>query len=183
MWLHKLKRRPDGTPHFKSRLVAKGCSQIPGVDYQETYAPTPRLTSARMMLHLAATHDLSVHIMDVDQAFLHGELEEEVYMEPPPGMPGHPGPDMVWRLRRPLYGLKQAPRQWHAKIKGVLLSLGFKPTHGDASMFLKQEGGIWILVYVDDLMLVSNSEKDLGTLKASLLQHFPMKDLGKQPTT
>jgi len=98
-------------------------------------------------------------------------------------MPGHPGPDMVWRLRRPLYGLKQAPRQWHAKIKGVLLSLGFKPTHGDASMFLKQEGGIWILVYVDDLMLVSNSEKDLGTLKASLLQHFPMKDLGKQPTT
>jgi len=70
--------------------------------------PTPRLTSARMMLHLAAAHDLTVHIMDVDQAFLHGELEEEIYMEPP-GMPGHPGPDMVWRLRRPLLRAEASP--------------------------------------------------------------------------
>jgi hypothetical protein len=181
-WQYRVKRRADGTPHFKSRLVAKGYSQKQGVDYTATFAPTPRLTTARVLLHLAAALCLLVHVMDVDQAFLHGDLEEEIYMEPPPGL-GTVDTSKVWRLRRPLYGLKQSPRQWHSKLKGVLLELGFQPVHGDPSLFLyKGEGSLWILVYVDDLLLLSNSTAQLDRFKAAILKHFPMKDLGEVST-
>ncbi|NBU34767.1 hypothetical protein EBS40_09175, partial [bacterium] len=179
-WVYRVKRRPDGTPHFKSRLCAKGFSQKLGVDYLETFAPTPRHTTARLLLHLAAKLDLLVHVMDVDQAFLHGELEEEIFMEPPPCMGVDLDPNVVWRLKKPLYGLKQAPRQWHTKLKGVLQEMGFQPAHWDPSLFLLREpNGMWVLVYVDDLLLLSNSTEQLERFKATMLKHFPMKDLGE----
>jgi len=182
-WVYRIKRRPDGTPHFKSRLVAKGFSQKHGIDFFETFAPTARQTTARALLHLAAAHDMEVHAMDVDQAFLQGELEEEIFMEPAPGMPFPAGEDHVWRLRRPLYGLKQAPRQWHAKLKVVLLQLGFKPSHSDPSLFLGQsKSGCWMLVYVDDLLLACKDQRDLNHFKQELKKHFPMKDLGEVKT-
>lgn len=85
---------------------------------------------------------------------------------------------MVWRLRRPLYGLKQAPRQWQLKLKTVLADLGLKPSSSDPSLFVGQLQGTWLLVYVDDLLLVSDNEETLSTLKESLKAAFPMKDLG-----
>ena len=115
-----MKRDKVGIAFAKATIVAKGYSQVKGVDYYETWAPTPRPATTRMLLHLAAALDLEIHTMDVDQAFLQGDLEEEIYMEPPPGIPTS-GPDMVWKLHKPLYGLKQCPRQWYGKLKCILL--------------------------------------------------------------
>ena len=177
-WVYRVKRRREGTPQFKSRLVAKGFSQKPGVDFVDTWAPTARQATARLMLHLAAALDFHIHAMDVDQAFLQGDLEEEIYMEPPLGFapltPGH-----VWRLHRPLYGLRQSPRQWHAKLKATLLQLGFKPSFGDPSLFVGECADVWMLVYVDDLLIMSQSLPALQKLKEALKKAFPMKDLGE----
>ena len=178
-WVSKIKRRPDGTPLFKSRIVAKGCSQKQGVDYFETYAPTAKQVTGRLVLHLAAHHGFHVQVMDVDQAFCHGDLSETIYMEPPPGPAGQLAGDKIWLLKRPLYGLKQAPRQWHAKLKEVLLKLGFQPAPGEPSLFMYQaSNGFWILVYVDDMLLLCKSDDMLKKFKAELCKHFPMKDLG-----
>ena len=182
-WVYKVKRRPDGSPLFKSRLVAKGFSQREGIDYFDTWAPTARHTTARAFLHLAASNDMLIEAMDVDQAFLQGELLEEIYMEPPPGMSDTPGPEFVWRLERPLYGLKQSPRRWHAKLKAVLLQLGFRPTHSDPSLYVAATGeGTWILVYVDDMLLAASNQAELRALKEALKRSFPMKELGEVQT-
>jgi len=182
-WVYRIKRRPDGQPHFKSRLVAKGFSQKEGVDFFETWAPTARHTTARVFLHLAAIKDMEIHAMDVDQAFLQGDLEEEIFMEPAPAMPKPPGEDSVWRLKKPLYGLKQAPRQWHAKLKVVLLQMSFKPSHSDPSLYIGQSStGSWLLVYVDDLLMACKDVGELSRFKSELKKHFPMKDLGEVTT-
>jgi hypothetical protein len=115
-WVFKTKRRPDGTPLYKSRLVVKGYAQKQRVDYFDTYAPTTKQVTGRLLLHLAAVQGFHVQVMDVDQAFCHGDLEENIYMEPPPGLHSEGKGDTVWKLCRLLYGLKQAPRQWHAKL-------------------------------------------------------------------
>jgi hypothetical protein len=178
-WVYRIKRRPDGQPHFKSRLVAKGYSQKQGVDFFETWAPTARHTTARVFLHLAAVGDMAIHAMDVDQAFLQGDLEEEIFMEPAPGISNTLAANQVWRLKKPLYGLKQAPRQWQTKLKVVLTQLGLKPSHSDPSLYTGTgPTGMWLLVYVDDLLMACKESTDLASFKASLQQHFPMKDLG-----
>jgi len=182
-WVFRVKRRPDGTPLFKARLVAKGFSQREGIDYFETWAPTARHTTARAFLHLAATHDMVIEAMDVDQAFLQGDLNEEIFMEPPAGMPDSPGADVVCKLERPLYGLKQSPRQWHGKLKVALLQLGFHPSHSDPSLFItRTDHGTWILVYVDDMLLASADPNELKRIKEALKNAFPMKELGEVQT-
>ena len=182
-WVYKVKRSPEGAPFFKSRLVAKGFSQKEGIDYFATWAPTARHTTARVFLHLAASRDMEIDAMDVDQAFLQGDLHEEIFMEPPQGLPDSGTTDVVWRLRKPLYGLKQSPRQWHGKLKMALLQLGFRPSHGDASLYVgKTSKGTWMLVYVDDLLLASEDPTELAALKQALKDRFPMKDLGPVQT-
>ena len=182
-WVYRVKRRPDGSPLFKSRLVAKGFSQREGIDYFETWAPTARHTTARAFLHLAASNDMLIEAMDVDQAFLQGDLAEKIYMEPPPGLPDTPGPEHVWLLDRPLYGLKQSPNRWHAKLKMVLLQLGFRPTHSDPSLYVgATDKGTWILVNVDDMLLAATDSEELNRLKQALKSKFPMKELGEVRT-
>jgi hypothetical protein len=177
-WIYRVKRTPEALPLFKSRLVAKGFSQRKGVDFHDTWAPTAKHATARCILHLAGALDLELHAMDVDQAFLQGELEETLYMEPPPCISGVT-PGHVWRLVKPIYGLKQAPRQWHAKLKGVLLKLGFRRSSYDPSLFIKITGdNNWVLVYVDDLLLLARDLEALQALKDQLSQHFPLKNLG-----
>lgn len=180
-WVFKIKRRKDGTPLFKSRLVIGGHKQKFGIDFFDTFAPTAKHVTVRFLLHLAAVLGFHVRVLDVDQAFVHGELEETIHMEPPAGLQGinFSAGDEVWRLQKPLYGLKEAPRQWHAKLKAVLGQLGYTPAHGDSSLFIKQgEKGEWVLVYVDDMLLVSPSEDMLSNLKTQLEEHFHVKDLG-----
>jgi hypothetical protein len=177
-WVYRVKRTDVGQPLFKARLVAKGFSQKEGVDFFETWAPTAKQATARCTMHLAASLDLELHAMDVDQAFLQGDLSERIFMDPPPGLSDQSS-SCVWELKRPLYGLKQAPRQWHAKLKGVLIEMGFKCSNHDPSLFLKMSSNnTWILVYVDDLLLMAKQPSDLQDLKDMLKRKFPLKDLG-----
>jgi hypothetical protein len=172
-WVYSIKR--DGT--YKARLVAKGCVQREGIDYEEVFAPTSRMTSLRLMLAVAAHRDLAIHQLDVESAFLNGELTEEVYVQQPPGHEQAGG--WVCRLQKALYGLRQAPWAWHAKIRGILLAAGFEESAADPALFVRTTGsGEWILIHVDDLLLAASSEAELQATKAMLASHFKVKDMG-----
>jgi transposase InsO family protein len=183
-FVFRIKRKADGTvERYKARLVARGFSQQEGVDYGETFAPVAKFSTIRTVLAVAAARKLAVHQMDVKTAFLHGDLEQEVFMEPPLGLK-HPDivPGKVWRLHKALYGLKQAPRQWNIKLHEFLTSLGFTRMESDHSLYVRGENaesvdyGI-IVVYVDDL-LIAGSESVVMQVKAKLESRFTMTDLG-----
>jgi hypothetical protein len=179
-WLYKVKQvvAAVAKPH-KARYVAKGFSQRQGVDYFDTFSPTAKHTTLRVLLHIAAALDLELHQMDVSVAFLQGDLAEEIYLKPAPGFEDPSNPDWVWLLKRPVYGLKQSPRQWHAKLKDTLLAMGFTPSFADPSLFIRIQPGFFVLVYVDDFTLASNSSDDLKAFKRELMQQFKMKDMGE----
>uniref|UniRef100_A0A2N9HTF2 Integrase catalytic domain-containing protein n=1 Tax=Fagus sylvatica TaxID=28930 RepID=A0A2N9HTF2_FAGSY len=159
-WVFKIKTRSDGSiERYKARLVAKGFTQEYGIDYEETFAPVARLSSVRTLLAVAASRQWKLFQMDVKNAFLNGDLSEEVYMQPPPGL-SHP-PDKVCRLRRALYGLKQAPRAWFAKFSSTVSRLGFSISSYDSALFLRRTGKVGF----------KNS-------RLSSSQNFEMKDLG-----
>jgi hypothetical protein len=173
-WVYTLKR--NGT--YKARLVAKGFMQRAGIDYDEVFAPTSRLTSLRVLLAVAAHRDLELHQLDVESAFLNGELHETVYMQQPPGY-GLGDSRLVCRLWKSLYGLKQAPRAWHNTLREVLLGAGFEESAADPALFIKVSGsGEMLLMHVDDLVLAATSVAELEATKATLGAHFAVKDLG-----
>ena len=133
-WVFKIKTKSYGSvDRYKARLVAKGFNQEYGIDYEETFAPVARVTSVRSLLAIAATKQWPLFQMDVKNAFLNGDLSEEVYMTPPPGIKlpqGH-----VCHLRKAIYGLKQAPRAWFEKFGSTVISLGFSSINYDSWLF------------------------------------------------
>src|SRR5579859_4934380 len=165
---------------LKARLVARGFSQIYGIDYLDTYAPVVKLASIRILLAIAAIHGLEIHQMDVVTAFLAGELEEEIYMEQPEGfMVGTKEDDLVCRLRKSLYGLKQAPRIWNRKIRDFLESIGFEQTYSDPCVYINKTTGIIIAMWVDDLIIFGKDMASINDLKVQLNEEYEMKDLGE----
>jgi transposase InsO family protein len=166
---------------FKSRLVAKGYKQIHGIDYHDTYAPVAKIATIRLLCAIAAHNDLHLHQMDVKTAFLNGDLQEEIYMKQPPGFI-EPGKEhLVCRLNRSLYGLKQSPRAWYQKLDTFLLSIHMKRSAVDHSLYVHHtpEFFLAVAVYVDDLLIVANSDAALRTFKSHMTSRFEMKDLGE----
>jgi transposase InsO family protein len=181
-FVFKTKRHSDGSlERYKARLCAKGFSQISGLDFFETTAPVAKFTSVKILLSIAAVHDLEVHQMDVTTAFLIPELAEDVHMKPPTGFHSSSKADHVWKLNKTIYGLKQSSRYWHQEVKTNLLTIGFVACKSDPCIFVKRQGGLIIIValYVDDILIVTNCKKELGSTKMALMARWDMKDLGE----
>ena len=181
-WVYKVKHKADGTiERHKARLVAKGYAQTYGIDYEETFAPVAKMATVRAVIAVAASKGWVMHQMDVKNAFLHGELQEEVYVEQPPGYEDMSHPEYVCRLRKALYGLKQAPRAWHDRIAEYLVTIGFRRAHADHSLYVHESdaGIVVITIYVDDLIIVGDRDVEIEKVKGLLMQYFEMKDLGE----
>ena len=172
-WVFKTKLDLEGqVKWYKARFVAQGFSQIPRVDFDETFAPVTRHQTLQMLLALANWHDWHVHQMDVKSAFLNGELDTEIFMKIPPGAKGQN--EEVWLLHKALYGLKQASREWYHRLKGQLEGLGFRRSNADHGVFTKiiMEKLFVIAVYVDDFLLFSGSIDDIKAVKLDLKKCF-----------
>ena len=179
-WVYRVKYNSDGSvQRYKARLVVRGDHQIEGLDYNETFAAVAKMTSVRCFLSIVVAKGWELHQMDVNNAFLHGDLDEEVYMRLPPGFKTV-GANKVCKLQKSLYGLKQAPRQWFAKLSSKLSAYGFVRSYSDYSLFTYRKENIFmaILVYVDDIILASNDSAASGHFKTYLHECFSIKDLG-----
>ncbi|CAI5501848.1 unnamed protein product [Closterium sp. Naga37s-1] len=182
MWIFRVKRPPGSPPVFKARYVARGFSQRQGVDYFQTFSPTPKMTTLRVLLHIAAHRDYELHSLDFSTAFLQGSLHEEIWLRRPPGFTGSFPPGTQWSLRRPVYGLRQAPREWHDTLRTTLAALGFAPSTADPSLFLRTDTSLqpfYILVYVDDLVFATADTAGLAHVKSELQKRHTCTDLGE----
>ncbi|KAI3700840.1 hypothetical protein L2E82_45479 [Cichorium intybus] len=179
-WVYKVKLKADGlVERFKARLVAKGFTQKEEIEFHETYSPVVKFTTVRSLVALAVKNHWDIHQFDVNNAFLHGKLHEEVYMRLPPGHE-NTSQSLVCKLKKSLYGLKQASRQWYSKLSEALHQQGYKHSPNDHSLFLKNNGSSLVIVaiYVDDILVTGNNTEDIFKLKAFLHDKFQIKDLG-----
>ncbi|KAK9049228.1 hypothetical protein SSX86_031804, partial [Deinandra increscens subsp. villosa] len=180
-WIYKIKYKSTGEiDRYKARLVAKGYSQKEGIDFDETFSPVVKMITVRTVLTLAVENSWPLYQLDINNAFLYGDLHEDVYMALPEGYYSKTE-TRVCKLRKSLYGLKQAPRMWNEKLVGVLLELGFSQSKCDYSMFIKQNNSVFIvlLVYVDDIIITGNNINEFDKLKELLKTKFLIKDLGE----
>ncbi len=180
-WLLRKKFNADGSiSRYKARLVARGFTQVPGMDYNETFSPVLRITSFRALLATAAQFRLIVHQMDVRTAFLHGDLHEEIYMEQPPAYTSKDHPNYVCKLVKSLYGLKQSPRQWYEKFTTCMTNLGYLRFLSDPNVYSRNSPNVILIlaIYVDDILILSNSNDVLSKAKSELHASFSMQDMG-----
>ena len=181
-WIYKMKVTDSASkPRYKARLVAKGFRQQEGIDFEEIFSPVVKMTTLRCVLALAAQMDMELVQMDVKTAFLHGDLQEEIYMQQPEGFEEKSKANMVCKLKKSLYGLKQAPREWYHKFHSFMLSQGYKRSDTDHCLYTKKakDNSLLILIlYVDDMLLAGTNIDEIANLKSKLNENFDMKDLG-----
>ena len=170
-WVYKIKHNTDGSvSRYKARLVAKGYAQTYGIDFEETFSPVAKMATVRAVISLAASKGWILHQMDVKNAFLHGDLHEEVYMDQPPGYEDLDHPNLVCMLKKALYGLKQAPRAWHERIAQYLVTIGFVMTDADHSLYVYKSGRglVFVTIYVDDLIIGGDYLDEVEQIKGLL---------------
>jgi len=181
-WVFKKKIYMDGKVNtYKARLVAKGFKQIHGVDYDETFSPVAMIKSIQILLAIAAYHDYEIWKMDVKTAFLNGNLLEDVYMTQPEGFGDPKAIKRVCKLQRSIYGLKQASRSWNLRFNETVQEYGFIKNEDEPCVYMKVSGSIvsFLVLYVDDILLIGNDIPTLQEIKTWLGKFFSMKDLGE----
>ncbi|CAI7894866.1 unnamed protein product [Closterium sp. NIES-53] len=174
--------KSTGTYVDKARYVARGFSQRQGVDYFQTFSPTPKMTTLQMLLHVAAQRDYELHSLEFSTAFLQGSLHEEIWLRRPPGFTGSFPAGTLWSLRRPVFGLRQASREWHDTLRMTLATLGFAPSTADPSLILHTDTTrppFYVLVYIDDLVFSIADMEALSLVKAELQDRHTCTDLGE----
>ncbi|CAI7729110.1 unnamed protein product [Closterium sp. NIES-53] len=162
--------------------IVSGMWIFRGVDYFQTFFPTPKMTTFRVLLHVAAQRDYELHLLEFSTAFLQGSLHEEIWLRRPPSFIGSFLPGTQWSLRRPVYGLRQAPREWHDTLRTTLAALGFAPSTADPSLFLRTDTSLplfYILVYVDDLVFATADTAGLAHVKSEVQKRHTCTDLGE----
>jgi len=166
---------------YKARLVAKGYSQRYGIDYTEVFALVVRLDTVRLLLALVAQSAYNVFQLDVKSAFLHGDLQEAVYVQQPAGFIQKCRETQVYRLQKALYGLKQAPRAWYHKIETYFDKEQFNRCSSEHTLFTKTSQGniLMISLYVDDLLFTRNNKYMCEEFKSSMKIEFDMTNIGK----
>ena len=181
-WVYIVKHKADGTiEHFKARLVAKGYTQTYGIDYIDTFAPIDKINTVRVLLSLAANLDWPLQRFDVKNAFLHGELSEEVYMDLPPGcMIPKVHCRKVCKLKKLFYRLKQSLRAWFGRFTKSMRSFGYHQSNSDHTLLLKKQHGkiTALIVFVDDMVVTGNDPDERKALQSYISIEFEMKDLG-----
>lgn len=181
-WVFKRKTDVDGKVQtFKARLVAKGYKQRQGIDFEETFSPVAMLKSIRILLAIAAYHDYEIWQMDVKTAFLNGNLQEEVYMTQPEGFISNANANKVCKLQKSIYGLKQASRSWNIRFDEAVKGFDFIKNEDEPCVYKKVSGSaiIFLVLYVDDILLIGNDIPLLQSTKIWLSKQFSMKDLGE----
>jgi hypothetical protein len=183
-WVYKVKRDGQGNfERFKARVVAKGFKQQEGIDYDEVFAPVTKYTTFRIIMSIAATEDLEIEQLDIKTAFLQGELAERIYIQQPEGFKeGSDG--MCCLLNKAIYGLKQAPRVWYERLHKELVTLGFTASDADPGLYIYNDKlvRIYLLVYVDDILLVGKDLALIRSIKDKLMAVFEAHDLGTANT-
>jgi hypothetical protein len=180
-WVYKLKEEYGGEKQYKARLVVKGFEQKKGIDFDEIFSPVVKITSIRTILSLVAVEYLHLEQLDVKTTFLHGDLEEEIYMQQPQGYEVKRKENLVCRLKKSFNGLKKSPRQWYLKFDMFMTEQGYSRCHSDRCVYFKKiENGkfIILLLYVDALLVAGTNMQDINVLKKKLANSFAMKDLG-----
>ncbi len=181
-WVFKKKTDMDGKVQtYKARLVAKGYRQVHGIDYDETFSPVAMLKSIRILLAISAYYDYEIWQMDVKTAFLNGKLLEDVYMTQPEGFEQPGSTNKVCKLQRSIYGLKQASRSWNLRFDEAVKEFGFIKNEDEPCVYKKVSGStiVFLVLYVDDILLIGNDIPTLSTVKLWLGKCFSMKDLGE----
>ena len=182
-WIFKVKEciSDAESSRFKVKLVGRGFTQREGIDFNEIFSPVVKHASIRVILALVVIQDMYLEQMDVKTAFLHGELQEEIVMEQPEGYVMFGKEDHVCLLKKSLYGLKQSPRQWYLKFDSFMTKHAYKRCNYDYCVYFRDIGDgkmIYIMLYVDDMLIPCHSIDEIGHLKDLLSSEFDMKDLG-----
>lgn len=179
-WIFKIKYNPDGSvERYKAKLVAKGYSQVYGVDFSKTFSPVVKLTSTRVLMALAAQNNLRLHQMDVKTPFMNGLLDEEVNMSLPEGLNISSEKNMVCKLNKSIYGLKQSSRQWYQRIDSFLLQIAFTRANAEQNVYVhsQENAFVYLALHVDDCILASDFLQLLTNFKEKLKTEFDMVDL------
>ncbi|CAI7854593.1 unnamed protein product [Closterium sp. NIES-54] len=182
MWIFRVKRPPGSPPVFKACYVARGFNQQQGFDFFHTFSPTSKMTTLRVLLHVATQRDYEMHSLDFSKAFFQGSLHEEIWLRRPPGFTRPFPAGTQWSLWRPVHGLRHAPRKLHDTLRTTLAALGFAPSTADPSLFLRTDTSLlpfYVLVYVDDLVFATADIEALALVKSELQKIHTCTDLGE----